>query len=116
MKTIAVDIGTTTIKCALFNDGKVEKFFAKEYSLIYEGKRIMQNPEDWKNIIKEGFSSFGDISDVKGLGISSQGITIIPVDEKGTPITLADSWLDYTAETELEKIKRVIRSEIGCLC
>ena len=111
MKTIAIDIGTTTIKCALFNDGNIVKLFKKEYSLYTDGKSSKQDSESWRKIIAEGIKSFGDNSDVKGVSISSQGITIFPVDENGKPLAFAETWLDVSAEKELEEFCNKFTSE-----
>jgi xylulokinase len=43
-------------------------------------------------------------SRVKGISVSSQGITLVPVDENVMPLCHALSWLDVRAEAETEKI------------
>ncbi len=111
MNTITIDIGTTTIKCALFEDGVMKKHFGKEYALCANGKCVTQNAEDWCRLIAEGVRSFGDLSEVGGVCISSQGITIVPVDKDGTPLSDAVSWLDVSAEEELEAMKKAFGEE-----
>lgn len=103
MKIIAVDVGTTTIKCALFEDEKIVKEYYSEYSLFSDGKSSKQDSQEWRKIIAQGIKSFGDNSDVSGIAISSQGITILPVDEKGNPLSLAETWLDVSAEKEMQE-------------
>ena len=111
MKSIAVDIGTTTIKCALFESGKILKEFHQEYSLFSDGKSSCQDSQEWRKIIAQGIKSFGNNSDVKGIAISSQGITILPVDEKGRPLTLAETWLDVSAEKEMQEFMERFSAE-----
>ncbi len=103
MKSVAVDIGTTTIKCALFENGKMLKEFYSEYSLFSDGKSSKQDSEEWRKIIAQGIKSFGDNSDVDGIAISSQGITIVPVDKNGCPMALAETWLDVSAEEQMQE-------------
>ncbi len=111
MKTVAVDIGTTTIKCALFEDGNMLKEFHSEYSLFSDGKSSKQDSAEWRRIIADGIKSFGDNSDVSGIAISSQGITILPVDEKGCPLALAETWLDVSAEKQLDEFCQLFSAE-----
>ncbi len=107
MKTVAIDIGTTTLKCALFENGEKIKSFGKEYSLITNGKEVCQDSNDWVSILAEGIKSFGDLSGLAGVCISSQGITILPVDSNGKPMGNAVSWLDVSAEAQTAEIERV---------
>ena len=111
MKTITIDIGTTTIKCASFENGEIKGYFGKEYALSTKGKCVEQNPEDWCRILEEGLRQIGDISDACGISISAQGITILPVDENGTPLSPALSWLDTSAEEELAAFEKEFGAE-----
>lgn len=111
MKTLTIDIGTTTIKCAVFEDGVIKSYYGKEYDLNTYGNSVTQKSDDWVNLISEGINSFEDVSDISGISISSQGITILPVDKDGKPMTDAISWLDASAEKELEEFKNKFDSE-----
>ena len=106
MRTIAIDIGTTTIKCALYVDGKREECFKQEYDLIYENGRTYQNPNDWVSIISKGIKSFNIQGKIDGVSISSQGITIMPVNKKGEPLCNALSWLDVCSKEETLSIEK----------
>ena len=106
MKTVAIDLGTTTIKCALYENGNRIKYFGKEYELIHKNGRIYQDPQDWVNLISEGIKSFEISEKIDGICISSQGITILPIDKNGTPLSYAESWLDVSATSEIEQIKK----------
>ena len=115
MKTIAIDIGTTKIKCALFEDGNMRKEFHSEYSLFSDGKSSRQDSQEWRRIIANGIKSFGDNSDIDGVAISSQGITIFPIDENGCPLAFAETWLDVSAEKEMQEFnERFSAEDIYC--
>ncbi len=111
MKTVAIDIGTTTVKCALFENGKKICYYGKEYSLITNGKEVYQDSSDWVKLISEGIKSFGDLTGVNGVCISSQGITVLPIDEAGKPMGNAVSWLDVSAEKQTADINRLFGKE-----
>lgn len=111
MKNVAVDIGTTTIKCALIEDDKIVKEFYSEYSLFSDGKCFKQDSQEWRKIIAQGIKSFGDNKDIDGIAISSQGITIVPVNEDGCPLSLAETWLDVSAEKEMQEFIDKFSSE-----
>ncbi len=107
MKTVAIDIGTTTLKCALFENGEKIGYFGKEYSLITKDSEVYQDSNDWVKLLSEGIKSFGDLTGLSGVCISSQGITILPVDENGKPIGNAVSWLDVSAKEQTAEIEEL---------
>lgn len=111
MKTLGIDIGTTTMKCAIFENGRMGNCFGKEYPLYSKGKCVQQNADDWRRLIKEGVGTLGDLSGVSGVSISSQGITILPVDKNGVAMSYAISWLDTSAEEELEDVRQLFGEE-----
>ena len=104
MKTVAIDLGTTTIKCALYENGVRQKYFGKEYDLIHQNGSVYQNASDWVNLIGEGIKSFNIKDKIDGICISSQGITILPIDNSGKPLSYAESWLDVSAVSEIQSI------------
>ncbi len=107
MKNVAIDIGTTTVKVALFENGKKVGYYGKEYSLIANGKEVYQDSNDWVRLISEGIKSLGNLQGLNGVCISSQGITVLPVDKDGKPIGKALSWLDVSAEAQTAEIERL---------
>ena len=109
---LAIDLGTTGCRSMLF--GQNSECIAleyEEYSLITpKENHIEQNAEDWweitlrtseKAIEKAGI----DAKDIECISISSQGITIVPVDENLKPLCNAFTWLDTRAEKETAQIK-----------
>ena len=110
---LAVDLGTTGCRSILFND-KLEQLAVayEEYGLITpKEKWTEQKAEDWWDLTlktakavmeKAGVSG----RDVRGISISSQGITIVPVDRELKPLCNAISWLDVRAEAQTIQIEQ----------
>ncbi len=108
---LAVDLGTTGCRGIIF-DSELNQLGAayEEYGLITpKEKYVEQDAELWweltcrtaQNAIKKaGVSGF----DIKGISISSQGITVVPVDCNIRPLRNALSWLDVRAEREVQTI------------
>lgn len=109
---LAIDLGTTGCRSILF-DSNLKSIAAEyeEYGLITpkEGY-VEQNAESWwemtlrtaaKAIEKSGISG----KEIESISISSQGITIVPVDESLTPLYNAITWLDTRAEDETAQIR-----------
>lgn len=108
---LAVDLGTTGCRCILFNEGLHQLAMSyREYPLItlQEGW-VEQDANLWweltKQTAKEAISNSGvSGKDVCGISISSQGITVVPVDEEFQPLCNAFSWLDVRAVEECKQI------------
>ncbi|MEN6314595.1 MAG: FGGY family carbohydrate kinase [Clostridiaceae bacterium] len=108
---LGVDLGTTSCKSMIFSyDGNILGGSYTEYGLII-GKEghIEQSTDIWwqnvKNSIKNSITEAGiDGRKIKALSISSQGISIVPVDKSGNALMNAISWLDGRAIEEAEAI------------
>ena len=109
---LAVDLGTTGCRSILFDEKLHQLAMSyKEYPLItlQEGW-VEQDANLWweltKQTAKEAITdSCIEANDVCGISISSQGITVVPVDEKLQPLCNALSWLDVRAEEECDRIQ-----------
>lgn len=107
MYYIGIDLGTTAVKCALYEDGRKLAEFNREYGLYADGAIAEQDAEDWKKNITDGIREMVEktgVTDIAGISISSQGITVVPVDQEGKPLSRAISWLDSRAEKELSEV------------
>ncbi len=107
MHYIGIDLGTTAVKCALYRDSERLADYNREYALYADGAYAEQDAEDWKKNIKEGIRHMVEktgVTDIAGISISSQGITVVPVDREGRPLARAISWLDSRAEEELSEV------------
>ncbi len=115
-KFIGVDVGTSSCKGLLLDErGKVLGEASLSYPLLFTPQGIEQSPAHiWEGvnmIIKRLAGQVRSKEEIKGVGITSQGITFIPVDKRGEPIANAISWLDTRARKELEVILRVYSEE-----
>jgi len=95
----AIDLGTTNIKCAIFKekDGELRLCdkLEQECELISTSTlEVEQNATIWWDITCKMLKTFSTCYDIAAVGISSQGITIVPVDENNKPLHNAISWLD----------------------
>ncbi|MBQ9985186.1 MAG: hypothetical protein IJP38_02645 [Oscillospiraceae bacterium] len=108
---LAIDLGTTGCRSILFDDSlEIVSSSYEEYGLITlrEGW-VEQDAELWWSLtVKTSKKAICDAkvspSEVKGISISSQGITIVPVDKNFSAIYNAISWLDLRAEKETLQI------------
>jgi xylulokinase len=106
---LGVDVGTTATKVALFDlKGTTIASATKEYELITP--TTLEVEVDiatlWK-AFKQGvkdilLTSKVDPGNVKALGISAQGETLVPIDKNGKPLRKAIVWLDNRAQEEAE--------------
>lgn len=110
---LAIDLGTTGCRSIVFDgDLKILGMCYEEYGLITEAEGYAeQDASLWwtlsKNTMKGAIKNAGiDALEIKGISISSQGITIVPVDENINPLTNAHTWLDVRAEEETERIRK----------
>ncbi|MCP4400292.1 MAG: hypothetical protein GY801_23665 [bacterium] len=108
---IGLDLGTTVCKSVLFDEtlhilGNAEQ----EIPLItISGSEIEQDANLWwdvtKSIIRESLKKAGiQSSSVKGISISAQGISFVPVDRNCAPLRNALSWLDTRAKEQKDRL------------
>ncbi|MBR6676584.1 MAG: FGGY-family carbohydrate kinase [Clostridia bacterium] len=107
---IGIDLGTTGCKTVLFaEDSSVICEYNKEYELIFKGTYVEQDANDWWRLVLEGMShvvSESGVHEIKGISVSTQGISFVPVDENGNTLYNAISWLDMRAEAECNELIR----------
>lgn len=114
---ISLDVGTTSVKTALFSStGELLALLAEEYDLYTPSENIVElNPEKYWECCKNGIKnvllkSKVSAKQVKSIGISSQAETLIMLDKHGEPVYNAIVWLDNRSDKEAEEIKK----EFGC--
>ncbi len=110
---LSVDCGTTASKISLFDEnGKLVASSLKEYELITPTPlEVEVDAETLWAAFKTGTQevvkkSHADIKEIKAIGISAQGETIIPVDKEGKPLRRAIVWLDNRAQNEAETLEK----------
>ena len=112
METIlAFDLGTTAVKCALHDlYGNVLAKAAVEYELITpDADSVEVEVETYWQAFKSALSgvlknSAADPGNIRALGVSAQGETLIAVDEDGNPLRRAIVWLDNRAQQEANEL------------
>ncbi len=104
---LAVDLGTTGCRSILFDETLRELGSAyEEYPLItLDDKSVEQDAEKWWELtLRTAKNAIADAACdpllVKGISLSSQGITIVPVDRDLKPLSNAITWLDMRASEE----------------
>ncbi|HOE75362.1 MAG TPA: FGGY family carbohydrate kinase [Rectinema sp.] len=104
---LAIDIGTTRIKAALF-DSEGNSLKLELLDLPDEGSNSYQEIDArvWLKAFSEIISrliSAGEQNDLRAIVICGNGPTILPIDEKGEPIAPAITWLDRRAQKEAKE-------------
>ena len=109
---LAIDLGTTGCRSIIFNSSLEELAESyREYGLITPQEHyVEQDANLWwaltietaKEAIRKAGLSKGDI---KGISVSSQGITLVPVDEQINPLCNAISWLDVRAKQQGQQLQ-----------
>lgn len=113
---IGVDLGTTAVKVILFDEnGILQAEASREVPLLYpDTEKTEQAPFCWYEVpcelIREVCADI-DSSFVKAIGISSQGISVLPVDASFHPLCDGISWLDTRAKSEFYEILGIISDE-----
>ena len=115
---LSVDLGTTGCRSILFDDKlDVVSSSYEEYPLITPREKwTEQDAELWWTLTlktaEEAIASSGLLGEeIRAISVSSQGITIVPVDENIKPLSNAISWLDVRAENETKMISERISEE-----
>jgi len=116
---LVFDIGTTAVKACLFNRQlKLFGFSSEEYQLLTPAAGIVElDPETYWKAVKtqtELVCKKNGISpgDIEAITATTQGETIIPVDEKGKALRNAIVWLDNRASEQAKRISGRFPPEI----
>lgn len=116
MLFIGLDVGTTGVKALVLDEnGRVYGSGYREYELVYEaGNRVTQNAEDWwtgtVEAVREATASV-DCTAIRGIGLSTQGATMVAVDENGLPLGDALTWMDGRAVAQSKTLAQTVGEE-----
>lgn len=110
---LAIDLGTTGCRSILLNEKLEQLAYAyEEYGLITPKEDwVEQDANLWWDMTlrtaKEAISKAGiSGQEIKSISISSQGITLVPVDNTITPLCNAINWLDQRAKEQAAQIEQ----------
>lgn len=103
---LGVDIGTTALKAALFDENlRLVKSLKKEYELENNGKIVEFSAEKYWEMLQEVLKNVQSEYTVYAMSIDTQCETLILADEYGQPLEKAVVWLDNRATEQAKKIK-----------
>lgn len=110
---LSIDLGTTGCRSILFDESLRELAISyEEYPLITCGEdQVEQDANLWWELAlrtaKTAISASGlDGKQIKSISISSQGITVVPVDRDLNPLCNAHSWLDTRPKKQAAAIEK----------
>lgn len=117
-KILSVDLGTTAIKVALFDEqGVLLAEASREYELATPSALeveldVEQYWDAFKQCVAEVLEqSPGASPTIRALGISAQGETLICADDAGNALRPAIVWLDNRAHDEADELAREFGNE-----
>jgi sugar (pentulose or hexulose) kinase len=110
---VSIDAGTTAFKSSLFNEnGRLLGISTREYQLLTPTALAVELPaETFWNALKSGIKDLVKktkvkTDDIRALGLSVQGETLLMINKKGHPLRNAIIWLDNRAQTESEVLSK----------
>lgn len=109
---LAIDLGTTGCRSILF-DEKLRQLADgyEEYALFTPSPEVAEQDANcwWDLTLRTAQSAIRKAgiagAEIDGISISSQGITLVPVDESCNPLCSAITWLDTRATEQVEEIR-----------
>ena len=102
---MGIDIGTTSVKTAVFNEALEEKIsLTADYTLDAHGDIVEFNGEKYWEIVKGEIEKVKSELCVDALAVDTQCETLILTDDDGNPVRPAIVWLDNRATEEAEII------------
>ena len=109
---LGIDVGTTTTKALLMSaDGEMIDSASEEYALITPGIGLCeQSAEDWwaalTAVVRRVCNTKERRDSVRGISLSTQGGTVVPVDADFRPVANAIVWSDVRCEEERAEFEK----------
>ena len=108
MNFMGIDIGTTSVKTAVFNESLEQKIsLTADYTLQSKGDTVEFDGEQYWTIVRGEIEKIRKDLSVDALAVDTQCETLILTDEEGTPVRPAIVWLDNRAVEEAEIITKI---------
>ena len=117
MLYIGLDVGTTAAKAVVVDrTGQICGKGYREYELSFPGEGLVeQNAEDWwaasVAAVREATAALPDRSAIRGIGLSTQGATMLAADENGNPLAPCLTWMDRRAVDEAQALADAVGAE-----
>lgn len=117
MLFLGLDIGTTGAKAVVTDrQGRVLGKGYREYELSFpEDGFVEQNAEDWWTAavaaVRQAAAAAGDPSAIRGIGLSTQGATMLAVDACGKPLAPAVTWMDTRSAAQASELAETLGAE-----
>lgn len=116
---LGIDLGTTNVKAMLIDeDGNTIAGASRPNTTIFPGPDMVEQDANlwWDNtvsILKEITEAAGSgiVSRIQGISVSSQTVTLLPVDQDGFPLRNALHWMDRRSMRELDFLLEKIGTE-----
>ena len=106
MNLMGIDMGTTSVKTAVFNENLEEKIkLTADYTLESKGDIIEFEAEKYWDIVSGEIAKVRAELDIDALAIDTQCETLILTDAEGNPVRKAIVWLDNRATEEAKMIE-----------
>ncbi|MBR3879417.1 MAG: hypothetical protein IKJ24_04755 [Clostridia bacterium] len=107
MNFMGIDIGTTSVKTAVFNETLEEKItLTADYTLDSHGDIVEFDSESYWTIVKGEIEKVKREMGIDALAVDTQCETLILTDADGNPVRPAIVWLDNRAVEEAEIIEK----------
>lgn len=112
MNSLGIDVGTTSLKAALYNE-KLEEIAATtlDYTLDTDGVFAEFEPEDYWNLLQKAMEDIGYPGEIASMAVDTQCETLILTDEAGVPVRRAIVWIDNRAEKQAEQIRQAFGNQ-----
>ena len=110
---LSIDAGTTAFKTSLFDEnGRLIEISTREYELLTPTALAVELPaETFWNAFRFGIKDIlkktkVKAKDIRALGLSVQGETLLMIDKRGNPLRNAIIWLDNRAQREADVLSK----------
>lgn len=116
---LGIDLGTTSVRCIAF-DRDLGRLAAAQRECLprhLTGGRVEQPAEEWWDglveVVRRVVAQLPRPDDVVALSLSTQGISVVPVDADGVSLGPSLSWMDTRASEELRALEERLDSLVA---
>lgn len=110
---LAIDVGTTSLKATLFDcEGRTVASHISEYSVSTPHEDWVElDPQDYWRAATQAIRHLLDVKGISadgiaGIGVTSQGESLVVLDDQGKPLRPTIVWLDNRSHAESDELRR----------